>query len=84
MTMLNNCVKKCTYLSLAGVIVGRRFVLWCGLLLSREDHGSVTNTYQSSLERRRQRTACLVLVMMITSCVDTENVDENDRQTDDK
>ena len=60
------------------------WVLLNRLFLTREYHGAVTDTYQSSFQRRRQRTARIVVLMTIASRVDAENVHQNDRQAYDK
>ena len=60
------------------------WVLLSHLFLTGQYHGAVTNTYQSSFQWRRQRTARIVIFMTIASRVDAENVHQNDRQAYDK
>lgn len=63
---------------------GRWLQLLCGGLFTGENHGTVADPDEPSFQRRWQRTACVILLVSTSSRVDAENVDEDDRQTDDE
>lgn len=83
MMMWNGVIKKRKYLSLADVSL-TSFVLLCSLLFTGQDHCTISDAYQPPFQRRRQRTARVVLLTTMTSRVDAENVDEHNGQAYDE